>query len=97
MLGETGNGGYCALLHTGGAKCWGTGLLGNGNSGPSAVPVTVKVLSNIENLVTDFDSDSVCALLKSGGAYCWGTGYGGALGDGGVAVANAPAAVVGLG
>jgi alpha-tubulin suppressor-like RCC1 family protein len=97
LLGETGDGGYCGLLHTGNARCWGTGLLGNGSSGSSAVPVAVKGLSNIESLVSDFDSDSVCALLKNGSADCWGAGYGGALGDGAVASANAPAAVVGLG
>jgi len=81
--------GYCALLRSGGAKCWGNdsfGELGDGsrpnpktNDG-SDVAVSVKRLSGAISLVsTDY---AYCALLKNGGAKCWGYNTADQLGDG---------------
>jgi alpha-tubulin suppressor-like RCC1 family protein len=89
-----GGGGYCALLASGGADCWGydyDGQLGNGHFYPSggqgsAVPVQVEgvggtgLLSGVASITSD--GGGYCALLASGGVDCWGDGYLGQLGDG---------------
>jgi hypothetical protein len=111
LIGNT-TGGYCALLTSGGAKCWGSnvvsgnlvaGRLGDGGNEVQAdVPVPVAGLSGATSLI-DGD-DGTCALLSSGGARCWGvdvgigcTGCGDELGDGGTEVASTvPVAVSGL-
>lgn len=69
---------YCALLTTGGAKCWGdntvgdlgnVGQLGDGGSESfSNVPVTVSGLTNAVSLVNG--GGSYCAVFASGGAKC---------------------------
>jgi hypothetical protein len=90
-----GDGGYCALLTSGGVDCWGyggDGELGNGqfydsgNDG-SATPVTVLDPAGTGPLtgvasVTGDGYGGYCALLTSGGVDCWGYGYYGALGNG---------------
>jgi hypothetical protein len=94
--------GYCALLSTGYAECWGgnsNGVLGDGGAQVSAdAPVAVRGLVGATNVVSD--SRGYCALLKTGGVKCWGSngdGVGGALGDGGTeAQSNVPVAVKGL-
>ena len=87
--------GYCAVLTSGKADCWGAGSdgeLGNGtfaNVG-SAVPVAVKgvgatgTLGGVASLTADADGNSAgfCARLTSGKADCWGYGIVGELGDG---------------
>ncbi len=99
--------GYCALLRSGAAKCWGNnsfGELGNGTKAStktnfgSDVPVTVKSLAGAVSLVsTDY---GYCALLRSGGAKCWGYNTQDELGDGRSSTAQAfsdvPVAVRGL-
>jgi len=76
-----GNQGYCGVLTSGRAKCWGYGRdgeLGNGRSygrAPSYghdVPVSVDLGSG--DVVASLVSDSLgyCALLTSGGVECWG-------------------------
>jgi alpha-tubulin suppressor-like RCC1 family protein len=86
--------GYCALLISGRAKCWGDNHyseLGDGKPGdlggnPSAsqlfsnVPAPVKGLTGAESLVSD--GYGYCAQLRSGGVECWGSGSFGELGDG---------------
>ena len=94
--------GYCALLKTSGAKCWGSngdgvsGALGNGNSeAQSNVPVAVKGLTHIVSLVSN--GHGYCALVAGGAAKCWGSNFGGTLGDGGgEAQSNVPVTVKGL-
>lgn len=75
---------FCALLSSGGAKCWGYdfyGQLGDGGlETKSAVPVTVKGLTGARALVTDFNN-GYCALVRNGGAACWGYNVSGALGN----------------
>jgi alpha-tubulin suppressor-like RCC1 family protein len=91
--------GYCALLGTGRAKCWGgngNGVLGDGGIEISAAaPVTVRGLAGATSMVSD--DHGYCALLKGGGAKCWGSngdGVSGALGDGGSeAQSNVPVTV----
>ena len=99
--------GYCALLRSGTAMCWGanemdvaantiTGLLGNGGKAPSSLgPVTVKGLADATSLASD--GSGYCALLKGGAVECWGVNEYGALGDDGSAPSSGlPVSVKGL-
>jgi len=91
--------GYCALLRSGAAKCWGNNTgddLGNGGTERSSnVPVTVKGLLGAASLVSD--GSGSCALLTSGGARCWGNDEGNLLGDGkSVRSSAVPVTVAGL-
>ncbi len=88
---------YCAVLSTGGVKCWGdnyTGQLGNGtvdgtgDSGGSIygydTPQTVSGLADVVSLASQSDDSqgSYCAVLTSGGVDCWGDNSWGQLGNG---------------
>ena len=86
--------GYCAVLTSGRADCWGmgeSGQLGNGifyatGKEGSALPVVVKGvrgagnLSGVANLTSD--GSAYCAVLVSGMVDCWGYGFDGELGNG---------------
>lgn len=65
----------CALLATGGLKCWGYnfyGALGNGNNADQNTPVAVNGLSSgVAQIGAGYLH--TCALLNSGGVKCWGT------------------------
>jgi alpha-tubulin suppressor-like RCC1 family protein len=89
---------FCAVLSTGGVKCWGDngyGQLGNGTTTTSDVPVPVKNITTA-TAVTGGDSgetDGFCALLSTGHADCWGNGFSGELGNGATASSDVPVAV----
>lgn len=64
----------CALLATGGMKCWGynfDGEVGNGNNEDQYTPVDVNGLSSSVAQI-DAGYRHTCALLNSGGVKCWG-------------------------
>ncbi|WP_146746308.1 putative Ig domain-containing protein [Rhodovulum viride] len=89
----------CALLENGSVKCWGrndSGLLGNGGTNNSFVPVDAVGLSSG---VTSISAGQwhVCAVQNSG-LKCWGTNSSGDLGNGGTQSnpGNIPAIVLGL-
>jgi alpha-tubulin suppressor-like RCC1 family protein len=75
----------CALLDTGGVKCWGQndiGQVGDGSSGTNRLtPVAVSDLSSGVTQITAANQHT-CALLSTGGVKCWGTNYYGQIGDG---------------
>ncbi len=73
----------CALLRTGGVKCWGdAGKTGDGSGLERVTPVDVSGLSSGVSVITAGFYHS-CALLKSGAVKCWGSADRGATGDGG--------------
>lgn len=82
---EAGNSHTCALLETGGVKCWGfngSGAIGDGTSGTNRfTPVNVSGLSSGVIRIAA-GSDHTCALLSAGTVKCWGNNGSGQLGDG---------------
>lgn len=81
----TGEGHSCALLNTGGVRCWGTnnqGQIGDGTQYTSRpTPVSVSGLSSGVREIALGGAHS-CALLNTGGIKCWGWNWGGQVGDG---------------
>lgn len=99
-----GGGGHnCALLSSGGVKCWGSdefGQLGNGNGSCAPPPCTVNVcadvvcsgvLSNVVQLESGWDH--ACAIVTGGNINCWGNNDEGQLGDGSNVTRPAPVPV----
>jgi cysteine-rich repeat protein len=90
----------CALLNTGGVRCWGRGSygqLGNGSSGTGSstkTPVTVSGLSDAVGVAAG--STHTCAVHSSGGVSCWGLNPNGELGDGTTTAKTTPNPVSGI-
>jgi alpha-tubulin suppressor-like RCC1 family protein/Tfp pilus assembly protein PilE len=79
----------CAVLDTGGMKCWGNninGQLGNNTTTQSSSPVVVKNAANNGDLTSVVSASAgeshVCAVLTSGAVSCWGNNSSGQLGNG---------------
>jgi alpha-tubulin suppressor-like RCC1 family protein len=63
----------CALLTSGGVKCWGRngdGQLGDGTTTPRTTPVAVKNLPSVIGI--GVGKDRSCAYSAAGNVYCWG-------------------------
>ncbi|WP_342378033.1 hypothetical protein NVS55_01740 [Myxococcus stipitatus] len=63
----------CALLETGGVRCWGgTGLAGDGTLALRATAVDVRGLTQ-GVLAVSAGGEHTCALLEGGQVRCWGS------------------------
>jgi alpha-tubulin suppressor-like RCC1 family protein len=74
----------CAVVSSGGVKCWGRndqGELGNGTTFDSLKPVDVLGLAG-KVIGLSVNGGSSCALLASGSIQCWGQNSSGQLGTG---------------
>ena len=89
----------CALLSTGGVKCWGYnvyGQLGNGVTAPhETTPVDVSGLQTGVVAITA-GLHHTCAVLSSGRSVCWGNNEYGQIGDGSLTARLTPVDVSGL-
>ena len=88
----------CALVHNGGAWCWGNntwGQIGDGTTTNRSTPVVVSGLpSSLAQIVAA--DDHTCALLLTQTVKCWGLNSKGQLGDGTTNNSSTPVKVAGL-
>ncbi len=88
----------CALMSTGGVKCWGLnedGEVGDGTTTNRTRPVDVTGLSSGVAAVS-LGSRHSCALMDTGTVKCWGHGTYGQLGNGSTWYRTTPVDVTGL-
>ena len=88
----------CALMNTGGVKCWGynaVGQLGDGTTTYRTTPVDVLGLGGTVKQIAA-GALHTCALMTTGGVKCWGENIQAQLGNGNRTVSLVPVGVVGL-
>lgn len=89
----------CAIV-SGAVQCWGSnyaGVLGNGSTTDSSVPVPVTGLkSGASEISVDRGLASSACAVVSGGVQCWGSNRAGQLGNGTEAESSVPVQVTGL-
>lgn len=92
----TGDAHTCALMTTGGVRCWGSsadGRLGYGatpnigDGDPLGIPIETLGDLPLSGKATAITAgyDHTCALMTTGGVRCWGAGHDGQLGYGNTA------------
>jgi alpha-tubulin suppressor-like RCC1 family protein len=83
----------CALMTTGGIRCWGDndlGQLGDGTDVQRNSPPSTDVLSGVQAIA--MGQSHTCTLMTTGGVRCWGLNDSGQLGDGTVTTRRSPPA-----
>ncbi|MCV6636306.1 choice-of-anchor D domain-containing protein [Candidatus Albibeggiatoa sp. nov. NOAA] len=88
----------CALLNTGGAKCWGYngyGQVGDGSTTNRLTPVDVSGLTSGVSTIISSNSNG-CALLNTSELKCWGKNTNGQIGDNSTIERHTPVDVSGL-
>jgi alpha-tubulin suppressor-like RCC1 family protein len=74
----------CAVLNTGGVRCWGyngTGQLGDGTTTTRPSPVVVSGITDATQVTAGIQHSCVRTSTSSGRASCWGNDAYGQLGD----------------
>jgi len=93
---DAGNGNHvCAVLTTGGMKCWGSnylGQLGDGTTANKSTPVDVVTMGSGVLQVSTSNYHTCVRLVDA--IKCWGSGAFGALGDGTTTNKTTPTATV---
>jgi alpha-tubulin suppressor-like RCC1 family protein len=88
--------GFCVVLKTGKAQCWGDnadGALGDGSNASAQLPHTVAGLSGVKTIVANV-GPTICAVLENSTVKCWGDNQFGLVGDGSTAAfVSTPATV----
>ncbi len=87
----------CALMATGGVKCWGSnsdGQLGDASYTDRLTPVDVEGLTGVAVIAAGLAH--TCAVTNNGGVKCWGHNAYGELGDGSTRRSKIPVDVNGL-
>jgi alpha-tubulin suppressor-like RCC1 family protein len=74
----------CALLGTGGVKCWGSGYRGKLGDGTWTMRTTPVQVSGLTSGVASIAAGEqhTCAVLTSGAMKCWGGNHAGQVGTG---------------
>ncbi|HIG35200.1 MAG TPA: hypothetical protein EYQ10_03250, partial [Gammaproteobacteria bacterium] len=79
---DAGNSHVCALLNSGGIKCWGkgdNGRLGNYNSSTTESPQSVREITSATAI--GLGESHSCTVLNNNYVVCWGWGTSGQLGN----------------
>lgn len=88
----------CAVLTSGGVRCWGinfVGQVGNGNTDTVLSPVAVEGGNDVSAVA--LGATFTCAQLDGGTVSCWGGNPGGSLGNGStVSQSLTPVTAIGL-
>ncbi|MDZ4278306.1 MAG: dockerin type I domain-containing protein [Dehalococcoidia bacterium] len=87
----------CALMASGGVKCWGN-FPGDGTFGPIGAPVDVCADTSCSSSLSNATAISAgggptCVVIAAGGVECWGTNNMGQLGNDTTDTALAPVSV----
>jgi alpha-tubulin suppressor-like RCC1 family protein len=88
----------CALMSSGGVRCWGanaTGQLGDGTTTDRSVPVDVAGLASGVSAIS-VGGNHTCTLTRGGGVKCWGANGNGQLGGRATTQSSVPVDVSGL-
>jgi alpha-tubulin suppressor-like RCC1 family protein len=87
----------CALTNAGGVKCWGNGIIGDGQEfGQRTTAGDVIGLTSGVSAIGVGRGGQVCAAMAAGGIKCMGGNFYGEVGDGTTTRRSLPADVVGI-
>jgi alpha-tubulin suppressor-like RCC1 family protein len=87
----------CAVLNSGGIRCWGlntNGQLGNSSQTSTSAPAAQALTSSVATVSAG--ASHTCVVMSDGTAKCWGLNASGQLGTGNTSMSILPTTVSGL-